>query len=126
MTLDELHPAILELLAIHSAFQRLGFDASELFATNQGICPRSGHVETAVVLQHGDLSFTATTGHRFVGDREDFRREWNAAVAAWNRASTQARDKVWTESVIYTQRLSFSVALVEKGFRLPARPQEKN
>jgi 2-keto-4-pentenoate hydratase/2-oxohepta-3-ene-1,7-dioic acid hydratase in catechol pathway len=103
MSLADLQPVIRELLAIHSAFQRCGFDAGDIFVTPHGICPHTGERQAAVVLKQGDKELVITAGAPFPGCDGDFHRYRQGAVTKWNAATTPERDAV-THGIPRTRR----------------------
>lgn len=101
-------PAIIELLALHSAFQKLGYPTEALFVIGYG----SGQIQF-------QLQWAATTFTVDVPDTlpYDYLQEvWPSAIEWWNGAPQDVRQQVYEKSRLMAQgSVGLVAALVTKG-----------
>lgn len=112
---ESVSPAMREMLATHDAFRKLGFTPDDIFVhyNSDG---------TVLVAVHGkdDREFAVTCGHVDLS-REGFVREWTRVVEAVRSASFPQADldRMWIESLVYRERVTFVASLVAKGVYVP-------
>ena len=101
---------LLECLALHGIFNKLGFDTKDIFIVTQ-------EHAVQVLLRQGDVEFVADMGH--VEDTNGFCDSWVKAVGWWNVADDQIRTEIIEKSRIRDRAVELLMAMAMKGIDLP-------
>jgi hypothetical protein len=95
----ELRPIFREVLAVHEALRKLGFDADDIFVILQTE-PKSADLLVTVCLRTQGIEFRILIGC-WEGLKDDFETHWRAAAEAWNSTmSEQERLAIWFGSKV--------------------------
>lgn len=116
---DALPPAMTECLAAHAAFMRLGFDARNIYMSND-IEASSGERHVFCILRAQGAEFVYDCGPYAPDD-------WGAAAGAaykfWNGSPQSIRDSIYFGSRIYQEgAVELVVALLNKGITPAGMP----
>ena len=111
MTPDEMPRVLLDALAAHEGFRRLGFESKDIYLVLQ-----DGRV--FVMLRKDGKEFTWALGPLPDGmDNNECRTLWEEAVCGWNGEwSDERRWEIWESGPMPGNSIAFLEALKRKGF----------
>lgn len=101
-------PAIIELLALHSAFMRLGYPISSLFVV--------GYAAAQIQFQLKWDSKTFTIDVPFKLEYDQLQDEWPRACEWWTAQGQEERQRIYEQSKLMQQgSVGMMTALVSRG-----------
>jgi len=109
MTPAEIPPILLEALAVHEAFRRLGFTPDEIFI-------RPAPPRVYMLVRRSGMEFAVDAGENTVPMHE-FGAAWTQAAEWWN-AHPPEGEAVWNSSRVRANVVGLITALVDSGFAL--------
>lgn len=122
MKYDDIHPTIRQLIGCHEGLRKSGFPADNIFVHPSealGVAP--DEIMCFSLLRWRGKEFRIGCGPWKRDDDDGLRAQWTAAAeAVTSGAVSQADlDRLWTESIIYKDKVGFALALMNKGIVCP-------
>jgi hypothetical protein len=115
IVVENLHPVVREMLAVHEAFRKLGFESDDIFVM---LDDPDGHAK--VILRAQGKQFIVRMDGEWHASVKDRMKAWEKAVEAWNGTMTDDdRQEIWQGSHIVENTAAFVIMLDSKGFVFP-------
>lgn len=122
MTYDEIHPTLRGAIGVFEGLRKVGFESDDIFVEVSGSpgLP-AGELMVFVTLKTQGKEFLVGVGRWREEKTDDLQQQWRALCAAMNGRDVPRADmdRIWQESLVFSDMVGFTLAIVNKGIEIP-------